>query len=68
MKCSEKGFKSRSDLNFPKAFSPGGEKGFNMFTALVSFLLIMLAVLLIQSMIQTERNATDTIAKIESRI
>jgi hypothetical protein len=43
------------------------EKGFNLFTALVSFLLIMLAVLLIQSMIQTERNATDTIAKIESR-
>jgi len=43
------------------------EKGFNLFTALISFLLIMLAVLLIQSMIQTERNAADTIAKIESR-
>jgi len=87
MKRSEKGFKSRSGLGFPKAFSPLGEKGFklpqrqfgfsqgflrkqkgfNLFTALVSFLLIMLSVLLIQSMIQTERNATDTIAKIESR-
>ncbi len=42
-------------------------KGFNLFTALISFLLIMLAVLLIQSMIQTERNAADTIASIESR-
>ena len=43
------------------------QKGFNLFTALISFLLIMLAVLLIQSMIQTERNAADTIANIESR-
>jgi hypothetical protein len=42
-------------------------KGFNLFTALVSFLLIMLAVLLIQSMINSERSAADTIAKIESR-
>ena len=42
-------------------------KGFNLFTALVSFLLIMLAVLLIQSMIQTERNPADTIASIEAR-
>jgi len=42
-------------------------KGFNLFTALISFLLIMLAVLLIQSMIQTERNAIDTISRIESR-
>ncbi|MFA4855654.1 MAG: hypothetical protein WC634_03655 [archaeon] len=42
-------------------------KGFNLFTALVSFLLIMLAVLLIQSMIQAERNATDTVDHIESR-
>jgi len=41
--------------------------GFNLFTALISFLLIMLSVLLIQSMIQTERGAVDTIAKIESR-
>ncbi len=43
------------------------QRGFNLFTALISFLLIMLAVLLVQSMIQTERNAADTIAKIESR-
>lgn len=62
-----RGFKPRSGLIFPKAFFPVGKKGFNLFTALVSFLLIMLAVLLIQSMIQTERNAADTIAKIESR-
>lgn len=46
---------------------PTNDKGFNLFTALISFLLIMLAVLLIQSMIQTERNAADTIANIESR-
>ncbi len=62
-----KGFKLRSNLVFPKAFFPVGKKGFNLFTALISFLLIMLAVLLVQSMIQTERNAADTIAKIESR-
>jgi len=43
------------------------EKGFNLFTALISFLLIMLAVLLIQSMIQSERKAADTIANIEAR-
>jgi len=43
------------------------EKGFNLFTALISFLLIMLAVLLIQSMISAERNAADTIAKAEAR-
>ena len=42
-------------------------KGFNLFTALISFLLILLAVLLIQSMIQAERNATDTVDHIESR-
>lgn len=42
-------------------------KGFNLFTALISFLLIMLTVLLIQSMIQTERNAADTISSIETR-
>ena len=46
---------------------PLNSKGFNLFTALVSFLLIMLAVLLIQSMIQAERNATDTVDHIESR-
>ena len=51
---------------FPKAFSRS-EKGFNLFTALVSFLLIMLAVLLVQSMVSSERSASDTIAKIESR-
>ncbi len=50
---------------FPRLFPQ--EKGFNLFTALISFLLIMLAVLLIQSMISSERSAADTIAKIESR-
>ncbi len=43
------------------------DKGFNLFTALISFLLILLAVLLVQSMIQSERNATDTVDHIESR-
>ena len=42
-------------------------KGFNLFTALISFLLILLAVLLVQSMIQAERSATDTVDHIESR-
>jgi len=41
-------------------------RGFNLFTALVSFLLIMLAVLLIQSMIKAERDTADEIARIES--
>lgn len=43
------------------------QKGFNLFTALISVLLIMLAVLLIQSMIQTERNTVDTITANENR-
>ena len=43
------------------------KRGFNLFTALISFLLILLAVLLVQSMIQAERNATDTVDHIESR-
>ncbi len=43
------------------------DRGFNLFTALISFLLILLAVLLVQSMIQAERNATDTVDHIESR-
>jgi len=42
------------------------KSGFNLFTALVSFLLIMLAVLLIQSMIKAERDTADEIARIES--
>ncbi|MCX6798865.1 MAG: hypothetical protein NTW59_02085 [Candidatus Diapherotrites archaeon] len=42
-------------------------RAFNLFTALVSFLLIMLAVQLVSTMIQTERKASDTIAGIESR-
>jgi len=43
------------------------KKGFNLFTALISFLLIMLAVLLVHSMIQTQSNALRTIDQIESR-
>ena len=37
------------------------KKGFNLFTALVAFVLIMLTALLVQSMIQSERNTADTI-------
>ncbi len=43
------------------------ERAFNLFTALISFVLIILSVLLTQSMIQTERQTNDTIAGIESR-
>jgi len=42
-------------------------RGFNLFTAIVSFLLITLAVLLVQSMIQSERRAVDTLRAMESR-
>ncbi len=49
------------------AFPKMNQKAFNLFTALVSFLLIMLTVLLVNSMIQTERKASETIASVESR-
>ncbi|MBN2067190.1 MAG: hypothetical protein JW744_01855 [Candidatus Diapherotrites archaeon] len=43
------------------------QRAFNLFTALVSFLLIILAVLLINAMMQSEAKANETIAGIESR-
>lgn len=43
------------------------EKAFNLFTALVAALLLMLTVLLINSMTQSERKTADTIAGIQSR-
>lgn len=43
------------------------QKAFTLFTALVSFILIMLAVLLIQSMIRAERNTTDVISDISEQ-
>jgi len=42
-------------------------KGFTLFTALVSFVLIALAFVLIQSMIESERNSTDTIETINEQ-
>ena len=43
------------------------EKAFNLFTALVSFVLIVLALLLAQNMMQTERNTVDIIRSIEEQ-
>ena len=43
------------------------ERAFNLFTALISFIMIVVSVLLTQSMIQTERQTNDIIAGIESR-
>lgn len=43
------------------------ERAFTLFTALVSFLLIGLAYLLIDSMILSERNTTDTISSIDEQ-
>jgi len=42
------------------------ERGFNLFTALVSFLLITLSVLLINGMLQSERNAATRIGQEQS--
>ncbi len=41
--------------------------GFTLFTALVAFILIVLAMLLIQSMISTERSVSDVITDISSQ-
>ncbi|MBI2530442.1 MAG: hypothetical protein HYW05_04850 [Candidatus Diapherotrites archaeon] len=43
------------------------ERAFNLFTALVSFVLIVLALLLAQNMMQTERNTVDIIRSIEEQ-
>ncbi len=43
------------------------ERAFNLFTALVAALLLMLTVLLVNSMTQSERKTADTIAGIQSR-
>src|SRR3990167_1568119 len=45
----------------------GTAKGFTLFKALVSIILIVLTVLLAQSMIRTERNVTDTIADVQEQ-
>ena len=43
------------------------EKAFNLFTALVSFVLIVLALILVQNMMRTERNTVDIIKSIEEQ-
>ncbi len=42
-------------------------RGFTLFTALVAFILIVLAMLLVQSMISTERSVSDVITDISSQ-
>ncbi|HLC79060.1 MAG TPA: hypothetical protein VJG83_01395 [archaeon] len=44
-----------------------GQKGFTLFTALVAFILIVLAMLLVQSMISTERTTSDIISDISEQ-
>ena len=44
-----------------------GAKGFTLFTALIAFILILLAVLLVQSMVSAERKTTDLISDIEEQ-
>ena len=41
------------------------QKGFTLFTALISFVLIFLVVLLVQTMISAERNTSDIISDVE---
>ncbi|MCR4334959.1 MAG: hypothetical protein NUV57_00290 [archaeon] len=43
------------------------EKGFTLFTALIAFILIVLSLLLVQSMISTERNTSDIISAISGQ-
>lgn len=43
------------------------QKAFTLFTALVSFILIILAVLLVYSMVRAERNTTDVLGDIEEQ-
>ncbi len=43
------------------------ERAFNLFTALVSFVLIVLALVLVQNMMRTERNTVDIIKSIEEQ-
>ncbi len=59
-----RGFSRR--LLFPRLFCDS-KKGFTLFTALVSIILIVLTTLLAQSMIRTERNVTDTIADVQEQ-
>ncbi len=44
-----------------------GQLGFTLFTALVAFILIVLAMLLVQSMISTERSISDVITDISQQ-
>jgi len=44
------------------------EKGFTLFTALVSFLLIILSALLVNSMINTERDIRDTVGEVRMQM
>ncbi|GEM_PF-5424453 len=45
----------------------GAQRGFTLFTALVAFILIVLAMLLVQSMISTERSVSDVISDVSSQ-
>src|SRR3989344_5590892 len=42
-----------------------GRRGFTLFTALISFVLIFLVVLLVQTMISAERNTSDIVSDVE---
>lgn len=44
----------------------GAPRGFTLFTALVGFILLVLALLLVQSMISTEQSVSDVISNISS--
>lgn len=43
------------------------QKGFTLFTALIAFILIILAMLLVQSMVSTQRSASDIISGISEQ-
>ncbi len=62
--CAARGFGRRPF--FPRLFYRS-KKGFTLFTALVSILLIVLTVLLAQTMIRTERTVTDSVADIQEQ-
>ena len=42
-------------------------KGFTLFTALIAFILIVLSLLLVQSMVSTERSSSDIINDISEQ-
>jgi Tfp pilus assembly protein PilV len=52
---------------FGKTIIPKSEAGFTLFTALIAFILIILALLLVQSMVSTQRSTLEIISDISEQ-